>query len=421
MRTSLLMITRWIGFLAAFLLVGSVVFRATVLGPGLGSMHPQEAGRLGEGAAARLRALQADAAIGLLAILAAEVGLQASLLLEAPLSYQATGARLWQFLVETTPGWSVLIKGSLALVLILPPSLNWIPPLAGGMLLSGFTLTAHAARTGPLAAAADWVHLLAAAIWIGGLASLLVVLRTGSREDRTQLTQALAPRFSTVAGVSLGVLVASGVYMTLLYIPVVRAFIDTPYGRKLLLKLLIVTPLVGLGAANRFLIVPRLTGAFHPPIRRFLRLVRGEVWLAAMVALVVAVPVTAPPASVMAPIASAAPARRHVTLSGPAGDVRVRLSLAPAAPGRNRVAVVVTDRRGRPLASPARVLLRLNRVDDPSAPVTVRLVREGRGRYAVETAALAVSGKWALRVVVRRKGRQTVAAVFPLQIGEGVR
>lgn len=93
----------------------------------------------------------------------------------------------------------------------------------------------------------------------------------------------------------------------------------------------------------------------------------------------------------------------------------------PALPGPDRVAVVVTDRRDRPLRSRAGVLLRLDSVDGPFAPMTVRLVREGRGRDAVETAAFAACGTWALRVVVRRKGRQTVAAVFPLQIGEGVR
>ena len=121
-RTSLLLITRWIGFLAAFLLVGSVMFQAMVLDPGLPRMHPQDAWRLGERAAARLRVLQVDAAIGLLGILAAEIGIQAGELVEGSLPPLVEGGTFWQFFTETKFGWSVLIRGGFALLLLLPPS-----------------------------------------------------------------------------------------------------------------------------------------------------------------------------------------------------------------------------------------------------------------------------------------------------------
>ncbi|MGH2397973.1 MAG: copper resistance protein CopC, partial [bacterium] len=110
------------------------------------------------------------------------------------------------------------------------PDASWVQFFAATALMGGFTIGAHASGEGVGAMLADAVHLVAAAAWIGGLFSLLVVLRPGAPDDRARLAQLLVPTFSTMAGVSLAVLILTGVYSTTLNVPALRAFLVTAYG-----------------------------------------------------------------------------------------------------------------------------------------------------------------------------------------------
>src|SRR3989337_1137816 len=64
----------------------------------------------------------------------------------------------------------VVIASAVALVNAVrrPPAVDWISAVAAAGLLAGFTITSHAFGSGWPAALADWLHLLAAALWIGG-------------------------------------------------------------------------------------------------------------------------------------------------------------------------------------------------------------------------------------------------------------
>ena len=308
-----LAVVRWIGFLAAFVLVGSATFEACVLRPGMAALRSSSTWLSGEAAATRLRALTLDAAAGLLLILAVEAIYGAAGLINATLPRLVTSGALSEYLVATRPGWSILLQASLALLLLVarssasrtahayarPLAAAWMPSGVGALLLSGFSLASHAARNGPLEAIADWAHLFAASLWIGGLTSLLVVLSAAPRTDRSEVARALVPRFSTVAGISLGALILTGVFMTILEVPAVRAFTTTVYGRVLLVKILIFAPLAVLGALNRFFLVSRIRRAASTSIlKNFLWTAKAEVILAGLVLAVVAVLVATPPANV---------------------------------------------------------------------------------------------------------------------------
>ncbi|MEU2338513.1 copper resistance protein CopC [Streptomyces sp. NPDC013172] len=99
----------------------------------------------------------------------------------------------------------------------------------------------------PLAMASTVLHLLAMALWLGGLTALLITLQRGS----TPLPAVVVTRFSRVAFVSVAVLVVTGVYQSWRGLGSWQALTDTSYGRLLLLKLAAVTLLLGAASQSR--------------------------------------------------------------------------------------------------------------------------------------------------------------------------
>jgi copper resistance protein D len=132
--------------------------------------------------------------------------------------------------------------------------------LASAVALS-ITLSGHAADGGDVTPSVllDWVHVLAASLWIGGLVTLALVVFRADATARAELVMALGPRFSRLAGWCLAAVVATGVYNAWVQLPDVAALWDTPYGRLLFAKIGLVAALAALGCVNRYAMLPRLT------------------------------------------------------------------------------------------------------------------------------------------------------------------
>ncbi|MED7822407.1 copper resistance CopC/CopD family protein [Streptomyces chiangmaiensis] len=97
-----------------------------------------------------------------------------------------------------------------------------------------------------LAMPVDILHLLAVAVWLGGLATLLVALyRAGSIE------KAAVRRFSNVAFGSVVTLAATGVYQSWRQLGSWSALTGTAYGQLLLVKVGLVAVLVGIAWVSR--------------------------------------------------------------------------------------------------------------------------------------------------------------------------
>jgi copper transport protein len=314
---------------------------------------------------------------------------------------------------------------SVLMALILPqisdvriPPFRWTESLAGGMLLAGITLASHAIGSGPIAVMADWVHLVAVAVWTGGLAALLVVLLVASPADRSLLAQILIVPFSTAAGISLGVIVLTGVYAAWMHVPSLQAFTVTLYGRTLLVKLVLVLALVTLGAFNRFLIRPRLHAAqiyeVQSLVTRFTRLIGSEFTLGAIVLLVVAVLTITPPARVSMP----ALAQEPLALAGVADDVVVHLTINPALPGWNRITIALRDARGQNVAVDGRILIRLTKLDEDLDRVTIPVTVRKGDAYVLEGGYIGLPGFWEVEVIIRRRGRPDSVSSFPLRVGQ---
>ncbi|MET8179949.1 copper resistance protein CopC [Streptomyces sp. NPDC005336] len=97
-----------------------------------------------------------------------------------------------------------------------------------------------------LAMPVDVIHLIAVAVWLGGLASLAVTLRAGEPIER-----AAVRRFSRLAFGSVVALAVTGLYQSWRQVGSWGALTDTEYGRWLLVKVGLVAVLVGIAAVSR--------------------------------------------------------------------------------------------------------------------------------------------------------------------------
>ena len=101
------------------------------------------------------------------------------------------------------------------------------------------SLTSHGAAL-PLAIvgiALDWIHVLAASVWVGGLATLVLVVPMLRRaDDGKELVPDVVRRFTRLAIVSVLAIVVSGTIQAAFEVGSWEALISTPYGQAVLIK-----------------------------------------------------------------------------------------------------------------------------------------------------------------------------------------
>ncbi len=150
---------------------------------------------------------------------------------------------------------------------VLATAHRWEPTTAAWLGLTGFVVVlasfwfdGHTVSKGPwiVHAAANTVHLGAAAVWGGGVFAMTTIVWMRRRADeRTQLA-AMVVRFSALATVSLLAVIAAGLAMAIMILDRPGDLVDTEWGRLLLAKTAAVAVAAGIGAFNHFRLRPAL-------------------------------------------------------------------------------------------------------------------------------------------------------------------
>ena len=274
---------------------------------------------------------------------------------------------------------------------------------AGGMLVHA--LAGHAA--GPssmrvLNLGAQWVHLLAVGVWIGGLAWLLTGLRQLVHAGSARV---VVLRFSKLAAISLGVVVVTGVARTVDEVGGWARLADSGFGRALDLKLVLFAGLVALGAMNRYRLVPLFqAGGRRRAVTRLRRSVGGELGLAAGVLAAAALLSQLAPGE---PAGAARPAPAPPVLAASGADwattVRVTLTVTPGAAGPNRFTATVADFDSGTTLPVDRVELSGNPAADPGlGTARLELTEAADGRWLGEGRMLSLAGRWNLTTTIQR-------------------
>jgi copper transport protein len=142
--------------------------------------------------------------------------------------------------------------------------------------LAARSFQGHAGAHGTIPALADWLHLVAAAAWLGGLVQLVLL---------SSITSAVAHRVRRLATTAVLVLLPAGVFGARVHVPHLHLLVDSPYGRVLLAKLALAAVLLALGAASHFRHAPAVAhgdAGLRRTVRRELAIAAAVVGLTAL-------------------------------------------------------------------------------------------------------------------------------------------
>ncbi len=276
----------------------------------------------------------------------------------------------------------------------------------GGIYLLLIALTSHNAATPNdirwFAIATDLIHIISATVWVGGVAYLTVAsvhaIRSGEQHARTMVRR-IASRFAPLAIFATSILVASGIVSSLMQVTIPEA-LNTPYGRVLGIKVLLLVVLIALAIRNnRSVASAGEPDATHT--RSLSRYVSIELGVAFSVLLATA------------GLASLEPARQYAERTGIAGaeyvshsetiagaDINVKLD--PGETGTNSLMVDLMDGNGDPFVHADEVRARIKYLDDDFGEYFVPLENPSTGEWHLDDITIGISGAYQLDITVVR-------------------
>ena len=332
-------------------------------------------------------------------------------------------------------------------------SIAWANFVLGLALLVALTLSGHAAATSSnvlvYAVLGDFLHLVAAALWVGGMMYIAVIYlpilksRTWPQQAESLLTT--LPRYSPLAIAGVVLMGLSGPLNAATRLLSWDQFFTTAYGRTLIIKILFVGALLLTSAVHVLLLRPRLAKNFKAyqtatepaqpseeedkpadlaPIavalvkgleerimqqtQRLSTILRWEPALGVVVLLCAGL--LAVFSGTLQPIAPSQPASQPqsapskpftTTVAAADRQFRVTVKVDPNHFGTNTFTVTVFDSKGKPVpTSTIGVSLYETMLDMDMGTEAVNLQPDGKGHFS-GSGDLGMGGNWQLRIEIR--------------------
>jgi copper transport protein len=459
-------IARFVTYLSALLAAGLAFF--------LAFLHDQRADRW-----KLVPLVRISAVVGLFGIVGTIVA-QAALLTGRGLS-AATDGKVLQSVLTDRLGWAsaVLLIGLAAVHLSTDTNrllLAQVLSFYGGLAVTAsFALWGHDTEAPYrwLTVTSDIVHVTAAAVWLGGLVGLTLVLfrRTPHPVRSTAL---ILNRFSTAAAISVVGLVLAGGAMAWIETGSVKALFTTTYGRLVLVKIAITLGVLVMAAYNRFRLVPSiLAGSEVDPDDEAERVVtiparasgtadtlsndpvsgdhpshgsgdrpdddaviddddepteserqswrwielRRTVGYEAL-ALVAVLGFTAVLVNTTPARTAVVSEAKVVNLTDDTETGTVNLVVTPAKVGTNSLHVQYADDSGKPVDVANTLTIEMSLPEKDLGPVTRQVVKISPGHYVLEGDELSLAGAWTITLAVRTSDFSEERTTFQVQISK---
>jgi copper transport protein len=423
--TTPLLVARWAMFLTVMTAVGLFIFRLLIARPLVRRVRETE-----------LRAISIVFFVACgLGLLALPVYLEESTAVDSLRSFFAVGTLvpLWRTTafgrgyVDLWLCFALFVFAAAVAIWVDRPerpqrSLAAIFAAAGALAAAAAVLAipgaaGHAAQTAPrpVALTLDWLHLISGSIWIGGLLGLLVLWRSLPVARRIAGLVVSVPRFSNTAFVSVMVLLGTGIWASVLHLPVLAALWETSYGKVILIKAGLLALAMLLAAVNLLRTKPRLVAARtraelgDPAARLLRRLVGGEA-LIIVGAIFAAATLSslAPPPPAFAEegkaLAQVGPGKVAATVHQ--AGYTLQLVITPNNAASSNSFELVLTKAGRPVRG-ANVTVTFAMLDMEMPNQEFQLDETKPGVYArPNSSALVMVGHWGLSFNVAPKGVQ---------------
>jgi len=202
--------------------------------------------------------------------------------------------RFGRAFVVMTLGFAVVLA-LVYLAWLLDRAVLFVPAFALSLLfVGGLSLSGHDAVDSGSSwktEAADWVHISAASLWVGGLVAMVALLWYGAPELRRPAFM----RFSQLATMLIGLVLGAGIYLSIVRLPHLSDLWNERYGQVLLVKIGLVCFALLWGAFHHFVVRPALERADSGFLTRIGRSLAGESLVGIAVFLVAAILVDSKP------------------------------------------------------------------------------------------------------------------------------
>jgi copper transport protein len=267
-------------------------------------------------------------------------------------------------------------------------------------------LAGHASIEHPVAVffPSDVLHVLAGSVWVGGIACLLIALPGATRRleggERSRLLLATLARFSPIALGSVVVIAVTGVIQAYIDVRSFHGLFHTTYGALIIVKVALLSSLIGLGWINRERVVPalqRIVGDSQSPggiggLAR--RTMRGE-----FVLMMCVFGVTAALISYAPPIdAASGPFSTTTTI----GSAELEMTLEPAKVGLNTIHIyLINARDGTQFTATKELIVSARLPSKGIGPLPLKAIPAGPGHYVLNSAVLSPGGTWDIEIIDR--------------------
>ena len=372
----------------------------------------------------------------LLAASVAQLIVQASVVFESSIP-AVFGGPVWNLLFGTEWGrlwlWRVALGTASAIAVIVAwrrgdnVALAILGVALGAGALLTISLTSHAAATVNVRTEAilnDFIHLIAVAVWVGGLCGLVLavrlILRVCDESERRETLSVLVRRFSLVAGISVVAIILTGLYSAWAQVVTVPA-LQVPYGRVLVFKVAVVAGLLLVAGANLIWVRPRLRAGDAASLW-LKRLVAVEIVMATIILLSVGFLTALEPARQVASregIGGRGGFETRPYFEETAEGTHMTLKVDPGHVGPNTIRVSLADRSGAPIANATDVRVRLSYLDADFGETPYSATQVGEGEFVLDEQLISIAGAWQVELVVQRPDAFDARAAFRFEVTGG--
>ena len=369
-------------YVGLFIGIGGAFFRAWLLDPKLAREQSDFA----------RSAISATLVAGLFAAVIS-VGLQGIDARAVPITAFAR-TTVWQTGLATAYG-ATAVAAAVALLLGIVAQRSrpaWLSRLLSAVALLGvglaLSLSGHASTVEPrlVTRSAVFLHGVAVAFWVGAFLPLLAAL---SEPDWGRDSLAW---FTRLIPYDLAILLFAGAVLAFVQLDRIDALWTTVYGVVLSCKLAGAAALLALGAANRFVLVPRFEARGRAASRPLATSIKSEIALAVMVlGLVAAWRFTPPPRALVS--------GEHASIHFHGDRAMTQIEIEPRRARGADANVEVLDLEHHPLAI-KEVSLVLSQPKAVIGPLRRSATNTGNSIWHVEDLRIPVAGIWRLRVEI---------------------
>ncbi len=291
----------------------------------------------------------------------------------------------------------------------------------------------------------NWLYLTAQCLWFGGAAYLgyilLPLLQVADPDTHAQTLALLLRRYTPLVLGAFSVLLVSGLFLSEASLSDLQQLISDPYGRALLVEMLLITFLLILSIYALFFLAPRLSRQALAPVvdgetparpagqstlekseRRLKRTMRMVAWLGGGVLLCAALmaffapPIVLPALASPSSTTSLSPLSARNMQTKQVGDLSVTLLVLPARIHyANTVIITMVDNKGNPVTdAQLRLSIGMKFMDMGIVQVTIK---GGNPTYVATFGKEAIPfsamfGAWEILVQIQRPNQPLVQAVF---------